>query len=81
MCYSYDPYLSRDGMTLFLQALLGSLLGPFSTILFITFANQNVYYIPAHIRTKTRKNKNKNIKTKQANIALNPFLDTLRADV
>ena len=77
MCYSYDPYLSRDGMTLFLQALLG----PFSTILFSTFANQNVYYIPAHIRTKTRKNKNKNIKTKQANIALNPFLDTLRAEV
>ena len=79
MCYSYDPYLSRDGMTLFLQALLGPLLGPLSTIFFSTFANQNVYYIPAHIRTKTRKNKN--IKTIQANIALNPFLDNLRADV
>ena len=44
----------------FLQALLGPLLGPFSTILFSTFANQNGYYIPAHIRTKKQKQKHKN---------------------
>ena len=43
----------------FLQALLGPLLGPFSTIFFSTFANQNVHYIPAHIRQKLEKTKTK----------------------
>lgn len=75
----HDPYLSRDGMTLFLQTLLGPLLGPFSAIFFSTFANQNVYYIPAHIRQKLEKTKN--MTSKQTNIGLNPFPDTLRAEV